>query len=73
MADDEQKVLAAARQLPLAERLAHGNWKVRSEGLDDIKQACSRAFGSQDKVFAEAGERAARPARLAAAAAAYRA
>eukprot|EP00887_Chlorella_sp_A99_P000367 scaffold13.g367.t1 len=55
MADDEAKLLAAARGLPLAERLAHANWKVRAEGLDDIKTACFRAFSSEDKIFAEAG------------------
>ena len=52
MADDEQQLLAAARALPLDERLEHKSWKARAEALDDIKAKCERA----PEVVAQAGE-----------------
>ena len=55
MADDEAKVLAAAKKLPLDEQLGHSNWKVRSQALESIKEACGRAFSSEDPIFGEAG------------------
>lgn len=57
MADDEAAVLAGAKKLPLGEQLTHANWKVRSQALEGINEACGRAFSSEDPVFAEAGVR----------------
>lgn len=54
MADEEAQVLAAARKLPLDERTAHKNWKVRSEAFDDIKNACSRALTCEEPIFDQA-------------------
>jgi alpha-N-acetylglucosamine transferase len=56
MADnDEQKVLADARKLPYSERVAHKNWKVRSEAYESIASTCSRAFSENDECFYEFG------------------
>ena len=57
MADDEAQILAAAKKLPLHERVEHKNWKVRSEAYDDVKASCGRAFSSSDPIIDEAGER----------------
>eukprot|EP00951_Prasinocladus_malaysianus_P028715 scaffold262942_cov31-Prasinocladus_malaysianus.AAC.1 len=47
-ADDEAKVLKAAKKLPYSERLGHSVWKVRSEACDDIKAAAERALSEKD-------------------------
>ena len=59
MADEEAKILADAKKLPLADRVEHKNWKVRSEAYEDVRAACERAFSSSDPILDEAGERAA--------------
>lgn len=46
MAEEEDVALAEARKLPLAERVAHKNWKVRGEAYDSIAAACDKAFDS---------------------------
>jgi len=56
MADEEAKILADARNLPLADRVEHKNWKVRSEAYDDIRAACDSAFSSSDPILDQAGE-----------------
>ena len=56
MADDEVKVLADAKKLPMPERVAHANWKARSAAYDDIKQACSRVYEDSDPCLNEYGE-----------------
>eukprot|EP00873_Tetraselmis_striata_P038446 jgi/Tetstr1/458710/TSEL_045099.t1 len=43
MADDEAKVLAAARKLPLRERLDHKAWKARSEACEEIRTSAESA------------------------------
>lgn len=58
MADDEAKVLADAKRLPLADRLEHKLWKVRSEAFEDIRGACNRAFSNSDPILNESGEQA---------------
>lgn len=55
MADDEAKVLAQAKALPMSERVAHKNWKVRSEAYDDISTACQRVFSDDDPVLGQYG------------------
>ncbi|RMZ53878.1 hypothetical protein APUTEX25_005624, partial [Auxenochlorella protothecoides] len=55
MADNEAAVLAAAKKLPLDERAAHKTWKVRSELFDDVKDACAKAFSSEDPILHQAG------------------
>jgi hypothetical protein len=55
MADDEAQALAAARALPLEERVAHKNWKARSEAWEQVKEACDRALGAEDPALDEAG------------------
>ena len=51
MADEEAAILAAARGLPLDERVEHKSWKARAEALDEIKSKCGRA----PEVVAQAG------------------
>ncbi|KAL0028272.1 hypothetical protein WJX79_006476 [Trebouxia sp. C0005] len=55
MAEDEAKVLSDAKQLPLSERAAHKNWKVRSEVYDDIKHSCQKVFSDADPVLNQYG------------------
>lgn len=57
MAEDEVQVLAAAKKLPLDERVEHKNWKVRSEAYEDIRGGCERAFSSSDPILGQSGER----------------
>ena len=57
MAEEEAQVLAAAKKLPLFERVEHKNWKVRSEAYEDVRTSCERAFSSSDPILDEAGER----------------
>ena len=52
---DEAQVLAEAKQLCLADQLAHSSWKVRAQALTTIQERVARAFSSEDDVFAEAG------------------
>jgi hypothetical protein len=56
MAEDEAKLLADAARLPIAERAAHPNWKVRSAAYDDIKTSCARVIDSSDPVLVEYGK-----------------
>lgn len=56
MAEDEAKVLSDAKQLPLSERVAHKNWKVRSEVYDDIKHSCQKVFSAADPVLNQYGK-----------------
>jgi len=55
MEEEEAKILAAARKLPLADRVEHKNWKVRSEAYEDIKKGCDSAFSSDDPILDQAG------------------
>jgi len=55
MADDEAKLLADAKKLPLEERASHPNWKVRSEAFEDIKTSCTKAFSTDDPIFDQSG------------------
>ena len=52
---EEDKILADARKLPLSERVAHKSWKVRSEAYDSIASACDRALSEEDECFVECG------------------
>lgn len=55
MAEDEAKVLLDAKQLTLSDRVAHKNWKVRSEVYDDIKHSCQKVFSDADTVLNQYG------------------
>jgi hypothetical protein len=55
MADDDNKILEDAKKLPLAERVAHGNWKVRSAAFEDIKKSCDQLFTDGDAVLDQHG------------------
>lgn len=55
MADDEVTVLSDAKQLPFSDRVAHKNWKVRSEAYDDIKSCCQKVFSDEDPVLQQYG------------------
>ncbi|WIA20537.1 hypothetical protein OEZ85_004931 [Tetradesmus obliquus] len=50
---DEATVLAEAAKLPLEERAAHSNWKVRSAAYEFIKSKCSSVFDDSDPCLAE--------------------
>jgi hypothetical protein len=58
--EDEAKLLADAKKLPLEQRVEHSSWKVRSEAFDDIKEACSKAFSTGDPIFGKSGKRTSR-------------
>jgi len=55
MADDEVKVLSDAKHLPLSDRVAHKNWKVRSEAYEDIKSSCQKVFSNEDPILNQYG------------------
>lgn len=52
---DEEKILADARKLPISERVAHKSWKARGEAYDSISTACERALNEDDECFREFG------------------
>jgi hypothetical protein len=52
---DEAEILAAAAKLPLDERVAHGNWKVRATAYDAIKAGCNGVFDIEDPILNEFG------------------
>jgi hypothetical protein len=56
MAEEEENILAEARKLPFIERVAHKNWKARSEAYEGMRAACERAQSDEDDCFAEFGE-----------------
>lgn len=53
MADDEGQLLSEAKQLSFSDRVAHKNWKVRSEAYDDIKTSCQRVFSDEDPALSQ--------------------
>lgn len=55
MADEEAKVLAEARGLPLDERVAHSAWRARSEAYDEVKAKCDRVLEEGDASLSELG------------------
>ena len=55
MADDEVKILADAKKMPMAERVAHANWKARNAAYEDIKLACQRVYEDSDPILTEYG------------------
>ena len=55
MADDEVKILADAKKMPMAERVAHANWKARNAAYEDIKLACQRVYEESDPILTEYG------------------
>ena len=55
MADDEVKVLADAKKLPMPERVAHANWKARNAAYSDIGVACQRVYEDSDPCLNEYG------------------
>jgi cytoskeleton-associated protein 5 len=53
---DEATILAEAAKLPIDERAAHSNWKVRSAAYEYIKTKCSSVFDPSDPCLADFGE-----------------
>jgi hypothetical protein len=53
---EEAAVLAEAAKLPIDERVAHSNWKVRSAAYEFIKSKCGSVFDPSDPCLAEFGE-----------------
>ena len=56
MADDEVSILSAAKQLPLSERVAHKNWKVRSEAFEEVASSCQKIFSEEDPILSQYGK-----------------
>jgi hypothetical protein len=52
---DEAEILAAAAKLPLDERVAHSNWKVRAAAYEAIIAGCNGVFDSGDPILSEYG------------------
>lgn len=46
----EDSRLRAARDWPYAQRLADRNWKIRRDGYEDAKAACSRGHSPDDSL-----------------------
>ncbi len=55
MAEDEVRVLADAKKMDMADRVAHSNWKARNAAYEDIKSSCSRVYEDSDPCLAEYG------------------
>jgi cytoskeleton-associated protein 5 len=56
MADkSEAEILAEALKLPLDERVAHSNWKVRVAAYEAIKAGCNNVFDPSDPVLGQYG------------------
>lgn len=64
MADAEVKLLADAKKLPLADRVAHTNWKARSAAYEDIKTGLSKVYEDSDPLLSECGGLAHRQGRV---------
>jgi hypothetical protein len=58
MAAEEATLLADAAKLPLEDRVAHANWKVRAAAYDAIRSGCASIFDEGDPVLSEYGARA---------------
>lgn len=56
MADDEGKLLDAARKAPWDERLTHKNWKARVEAYSDVAKFASTSFDASHPALKEFGE-----------------
>ena len=56
MAEDDAKLLAEAAKLPISERAAHPNWKVRSAAYDDIRTSCALIIDDADPTLVSYGE-----------------
>ncbi len=56
MADEkDMRELAEAKKLPLPDRIAHTNWKVRSAAYEDVTQACNEIYDDADPRLNEYG------------------
>ena len=52
---EEAQQIAEAKRLPWSDRIAHGNWKVRSAAFDDINAACNGVYDPSDPCLTEFG------------------
>lgn len=50
---NDAQVLAEAKKLAMADRVAHANWKVRSAAYEDIRDTCSKVYDEADKCLTE--------------------
>lgn len=53
---NDERILAEAQKLPISDRVAHGNWKVRSAAYEEIASVCGKTADPTHKIFAEYGE-----------------
>ena len=54
-AEDDDKLVREARQLPLPERLAHAHWRVRADAYADVGKEASAATDATSPTLAEFG------------------
>ena len=54
-AEDDDKVVREARQLPLPERLAHAHWRVRADAYGDVGKEAGAARDATSPTLAEFG------------------
>ena len=54
---DDVRLLADAKKLPMADRVGHASWKVRSAAYEDMAKACSQVWDEADPCLQEYGER----------------
>ena len=63
-AEDDDKAVREARQLPLPERLAHAHWRVRADAYADVGKESSTATDATSPTLSEFGAaRSGAPAR----------
>ena len=53
--DEEVKVLADAKKLSMAERVAHAHWKARNAAYIDMQNNIERSFDISDPCLNEYG------------------
>lgn len=53
---EEAQILADAAKLPIDERCAHANWKVRSAAYEQIRASCNSVFDQSDPILSDYGK-----------------
>lgn len=52
---DDGALIAEASKLPLAEQVAHSNWKIRAHAYDEVKRKAAQVFSSDDAFLEKTG------------------
>lgn len=52
---EEQEILKQTAHLPIADRAAHTNWRVRQAAYESVSDGCGKVFDSADPVLQDYG------------------